>query len=557
MQSRLEGDLYVTGTLTAEAINLIAPNIGIATGTSLTLTTPLAATSGGTGQSVFAVGDLLYASTTTALSTRNAGATAGMYLRNGGASTAPLWSTLILPNAATASYLVFASAANTYGESSNLAYDAANINLGIGTAPYSSLNTKLTLRNAADADGHILIMSSGATSQQRCYIRWDYPLGTQKWFLGINQQNSLVWYDSDGATHRIVAATAGASYICSAGTGAIYMNGSPTGETVGTGGFIVQSGGATPANQFFIRSAERDILCYDLLRPLAGMLIQAGTTTVYPLRFTSGTSLTTAVAGTMEFTGDELYFTITTGAARKKVIFADAVGGLTAGRIPYCTTSTYNRLTDKLNLTYDGTTFQIIGIGATTGIAFRTQTSGSVIGTCINDNGWIGNRIDAPLALFHTNASPDAQYANDGSKPTWLLTYGSTQVFSFFMGTSYEAVIANPYNGGSSGGLHFRTGSSATLDRITIDKAGLVGINQPNPTVALDVVGAGLFSTTLTVTGAFGCNSKTAQTAYASGGALAAYTTGAFGLDSDAHMTSLYNLVVAMRAALVANGIMS
>jgi len=62
---------------------------------------------------------------------------------------------------------------------------------------------------------------------------------------------------------------------------------------------------------------------------------------------------------------------------------------------------------------------------------------------------------------------------------------------------------------------------------------------------------------TLAVTGGFGCNAAAAQTAYASGGALAAYTTGAFGLDSDANMTALHALVVAMRAALVANGILS
>jgi hypothetical protein len=38
---------------------------------------------------------------------------------------------------------------------------------------------------------------------------------------------------------------------------------------------------------------------------------------------------------------------------------------------------------------------------------------------------------------------------------------------------------------------------------------------------------------------------------------LAAYVTGAFGLDSDAHMSALHALVVKIRAALVANGIMS
>jgi hypothetical protein len=78
-----------------------------------------------------------------------------------------------------------------------------------------------------------------------------------------------------------------------------------------------------------------------------------------------------------------------------------------------------------------------------------------------------------------------------------------------------------------------------------------VGFKNTAPAYEIDVTGAIRCST------GFGCNSKTPQTAYASGGALAAYATGTFGLDSDAHMTALYNLVVAIRAALVANGIMS
>ena len=68
--------------------------------------------------------------------------------------------------------------------------------------------------------------------------------------------------------------------------------------------------------------------------------------------------------------------------------------------------------------------------------------------------------------------------------------------------------------------------------------------------MTLDIAG-------LSVVGAFGCNAAGAQSPYASGGALAGYVTGAFGLDSDAHMQAFYNLVVAIRAALVANGIMS
>lgn len=58
---------------------------------SLTLTTtPLAATSGGTGLASFAVGDILYASTTTALSTLADVAT-GNALISGGVGVAPSW----------------------------------------------------------------------------------------------------------------------------------------------------------------------------------------------------------------------------------------------------------------------------------------------------------------------------------------------------------------------------------------------------------------------------------------------------------------------------------
>lgn len=85
-----------------------------------------------------------------------------------------------------------------------------------------------------------------------------------------------------------------------------------------------------------------------------------------------------------------------------------------------------------------------------------------------------------------------------------------------------------------------------------------------NSNVVISLAAAGTFGATLTlngravtVAGAFGCNGATAQTAYASGGALAAYGAGANGLDSGANMAALHALVVAMRAALVANGIMS
>jgi len=57
---------------------------------SLTLDTALAATSGGTGQSSYAVGDLLYADTTTSLA-KLAAVAEGSVLRSKGTGTAPAW----------------------------------------------------------------------------------------------------------------------------------------------------------------------------------------------------------------------------------------------------------------------------------------------------------------------------------------------------------------------------------------------------------------------------------------------------------------------------------
>ncbi len=81
------------------------------------------------------------------------------------------------------------------------------------------------------------------------------------------------------------------------------------------------------------------------------VVIGAGTTTLAPLKLTSGTSLTSAIAGTIEFTTDDLFFTISTGAARKNITLWNTLG--TSGRVPFATTN--GRLTDSSVFTFDGT----------------------------------------------------------------------------------------------------------------------------------------------------------------------------------------------------------
>jgi hypothetical protein len=61
------------------------------------------------------------------------------------------------------------------------------------------------------------------------------------------------------------------------------------------------------------------------LAPTAWITLPAGTTVAgtAPLKFTSGSLLTTAEAGAFEFLTDDAYLTITTGAARKNLILGD------------------------------------------------------------------------------------------------------------------------------------------------------------------------------------------------------------------------------------------
>lgn len=57
--------------------------------------------------------------------------------------------------------------------------------------------------------------------------------------------------------------------------------------------------------------------------------IRPGTTTAAPLKFTTGSTLTTPEAGAIEFINDTLYFTITTGTVRKKFAIYDDSSGAT------------------------------------------------------------------------------------------------------------------------------------------------------------------------------------------------------------------------------------
>jgi len=115
----------------------------------------LSATHTDTAASAVSRGSLIYGNSTPAWAELNVGASAGMFLRTD--ATDAMWSTLILPNAATSTRIVYASAANTYGESANLAFDGSDFTLGSGIRTrmlsqnrFRYLNSMASVRKTAD-----------------------------------------------------------------------------------------------------------------------------------------------------------------------------------------------------------------------------------------------------------------------------------------------------------------------------------------------------------------------------------------------------------------------
>jgi hypothetical protein len=177
------GTIASSGALTANALVLgggagVAPGVLGSLGTTTTLlhgnaagaptfaaasltadvTGTLPATNGGTGLSSFVTGDLIYASSATTLIGRAAVAT-GRYLRSAGAATAPVWSTLVLPNAATTGDLLYASATDTIVTLADVAVGRYLRSGGVATAP---LWSTLVLPNAATT-GDLLAASATDT----------------------------------------------------------------------------------------------------------------------------------------------------------------------------------------------------------------------------------------------------------------------------------------------------------------------------------------------------------------------------------------------------------
>jgi hypothetical protein len=232
------------------------------------------ATAGGTGQTSYAVGDILYADTTTSLA-KLADVATGNALISGGVGVAPAWGkigltthvsgTLPVANggtgtatAFTAGSVVFAGASGVYSQNNaNFFWDNTNIRLGLNnSAPTATLEIgtaastgRFIQVNGSNADASYIVLK-GTKQFPRIDLEDNSAGGStfQIWNLGNQLRVGTNPGSSTLSAFNVSAGNAGnVSFNGSMGiaSGLAIGNGTPPGAIFAIGGSVLSSGAGT------------------------------------------------------------------------------------------------------------------------------------------------------------------------------------------------------------------------------------------------------------------------------------------------------------------------
>lgn len=146
----VSGDITTSGTFNGDGSAITGIVFSNITGT-----VPVA--QGGTNITSYAVGDLIYASGATILA-KLADVAAGAFLRSGGVTTAPVWSTTLWPNVLVAGDILYASSTTQVSRLANVATGNVLLSGGVGVA---SAFGKVT---SAHVNNTIATISGGTNS---------------------------------------------------------------------------------------------------------------------------------------------------------------------------------------------------------------------------------------------------------------------------------------------------------------------------------------------------------------------------------------------------------
>ena len=376
--------------------------------------------------------------------------------------------------------VLFSNGTTIAQDNAKFFWDDTNNRLGIGT------NTPVTdLEVISTGLGGAQFVNTTSTAGSILYLANDVSSTLN---LGVRGSTSAAYWGGGAAGEQGIIGTPSAVPITIATSGTQRMSIGATGQ-VTIGNNAVGSG--------------------------AFLKIRGGTTTVPPLQLVSGALNTTALAGAAEFLTDKLYFTITTGAARKEITLNDSA--LTSGQVPIITTN--GRLTDggatatelsylsgvtssiqtqlngkqaaysafttnqilygngtstpaqSANLTWNGTNFSVTGNGLFSGYA--NFGSGSIQGTAATFKG-DGTNSAAPgqFVIQSTGVSNENQfidfYKSNGSLNSRIVIVANGASGDFYIQQGPSFVTTLSINGTTSAATF---GGSIQSNALTASRA--------------------------------------------------------------------------------------
>ena len=458
------GDLlYASGTTTLSRLAdvatgnvLLSGGVGVAPSwgqVSLTtaVTGTLPATNGGTGQASYTVGDLLYASSTTALSRLSDVAT-GSVLVSGGTSTAPAWSSSPTISGTTTSGYFIANGAIT----SSLAAGAYSY----GTLGYSDTNIFLSLTSSVNNYNQMVLQNTNAGASASTNFIVSNNNGTNTTFFGEFGMNSSGFTGTgalNGANNVYLDATSADLVIGTTTANAVHFvvnSGTTDAMTIASGGTVTigtlnltnalgTSYGGTGLTSFTsggaVYATSTSALTTGTLPIASGGTNSTATPTAGGVGYGTGTAHAYSAAGT---SGQPLisagssapaFGTLALGTANTNVSGTLTVtnGGTGAGTFT-ANGVIYGNTTSALGVTAAGSTGQVL-IATTSSAPSWGQVSltAGVTGTLPVANGGTGaTTLTGILKGTGTTAITAATAGTDYVAPGTATTFTATQTFS-------------------------------------------------------------------------------------------------------------------------------
>jgi hypothetical protein len=472
--------------------------------------TVIAAPYGGTGQSSYTVGDLLYADTTTSLA-KLADVVAGNALISGGVGTAPAWGKIGLTTHVSGTLAVVNGGTG--------ATTLTGVVKGNGTSAFTAGNVSLT----SEVTGTLPVANGG--TGQTTYTDGQLLIG-----------------NSTGNTLTKATLSAGSGVSISNGSGSITISATGTGGTVTsvsfTGGIIsVANGTTTPS--LTVAGTSGGIPYFSSASTwassgvlAANSLVVGGGAGVAPSSITTGTGVVTALG-------------VNTGTAGAFVVNGGALGTPSSGTVTNLTGTASININGTVGATTPNTgAFTSITSTSASGILTRaaaTQDGVAIVGRAGGTSSYEVTLTPTTLSADRTLTLPDnsgtvlttgatVTVAQGGTGATTLtgvvkgngtsaFTAGNVSLTSEVTGTLPVANGGTGLTGGTSGGVPYYSAagtlaSSAALASNALVVGGGAGVAPSTITTGTGVVTA------------LGVNTGSAGAFVVNGGALGTPTSG-------------------------------